>query len=85
MSDPVNLLLPQFLEWIAHRPRTYADVMEAWRTSCPRLPVWENAVGDGLVAFRNVDGQAMTERSIVLTRRGQAALKAAKAHACVSD
>jgi hypothetical protein len=39
----------QLLAWIAEGPRTYAETMEAWRTSCPRLSVWEDAVADGLV------------------------------------
>ncbi len=37
------------LEWIARRPRPYAEVMDAWRTSCPRLPIWEDAVDAGFV------------------------------------
>jgi D-3-phosphoglycerate dehydrogenase len=36
-------LVLDLLEWVAARPRTYAEVMDAWRTSCPRLPVWEDA------------------------------------------
>jgi len=39
----------QFLRWVAERARTYADVMEACRTSCPRQSVWEDAQADGLV------------------------------------
>jgi hypothetical protein len=42
-----NLL--EFLEWVAAHPRTYSETMDAWRTSCPRLPVWEDAVDGGLV------------------------------------
>ena len=43
-------LVLDLLEWVASRPRTYSEVMDAWRTSCPRLPVWEEAVDMGLVA-----------------------------------
>jgi hypothetical protein len=43
MSDPVDALVLDLLEWIGPQPRPYAEVMEAWRTSCPRLPVWEDA------------------------------------------
>jgi hypothetical protein len=39
----------QLLAWIAERPRTYRETMEAWKSSCPRLTVWEDAVADGLV------------------------------------
>ena len=42
-------LVADLVEWIAKQPRSYADVMEAWRTSCPRFPVWEGAVDLGLV------------------------------------
>jgi hypothetical protein len=42
-------LLLDLLEWIAREPRSHADVMDAWRTSCPRLPVWEEATDRGFV------------------------------------
>ncbi len=45
----VTSLTLQLLAWIAERDRTYAQTMEAWKTSCPRLTVWEDAVADGLV------------------------------------
>jgi hypothetical protein len=37
------------LEWISARPRTYEEVLEAWRTSCPRLSIWEDACINGLI------------------------------------
>lgn len=49
MSDTVDALILDLLEWVAAEPRTYAEVMEAWRTSCPRLPVWEDASDRGYV------------------------------------
>jgi hypothetical protein len=39
MSDTVDTLVLDLLEWIGPHPRPYAEVPEAWRTSCPRLPV----------------------------------------------
>jgi hypothetical protein len=39
----------QMLEWIAERPRSHAETIEVWKTSCPRLAVWEDALADGLV------------------------------------
>ncbi|MGD1878741.1 MAG: hypothetical protein ACFB13_14740 [Kiloniellaceae bacterium] len=48
-------LILDLVEWVARQPRPYSQVMEAWRTSCPRLPVWEDAVDRGLVA-RRADG-----------------------------
>ena len=43
MSNPVDALILDLLEWIGKSGRPYTEVMEAWRTSCPRLPVWEEA------------------------------------------
>lgn len=43
MSDTVESLVLDLLEWIGPGTRPYEEVMEAWRTSCPRLPVWEEA------------------------------------------
>jgi len=48
-SDPVEALILDFIEWLAATPRDYAETMAAWRTSCPRLPVWEEAVERGFV------------------------------------
>jgi hypothetical protein len=47
-----NALTAQLLAWIAERPRSYAETMEAWRTTCPRLTIWEDAVDRGYVARR---------------------------------
>jgi hypothetical protein len=65
-------LVLDLIEWIACRPRAYAEVMDAWRTSCPRLPVWEDALDLGLVACHRKDG-AMIVR---LTPAGRALLDA---------
>jgi len=43
-------LVLDLVQWVARQPRPYAEVMEAWRTSCPRFPVWEDAVGLRLLA-----------------------------------
>jgi len=56
MTDPVQALVLDLVEWVAARPRTYAEVMEAWRTSCPRLTVWEDAVDRGLLVRTAVIG-----------------------------
>ena len=48
-------LILDLLEWVAAKPRTYVDVMEAWRTSCPRLTIWEDAVHLGFVACEHRD------------------------------
>lgn len=50
-------LMVDLVEFVARKPRTYAEVMDAWRTSCPRLTIWEDAVDYGFVARR---GQTVT-------------------------
>jgi hypothetical protein len=52
MSEPVDALILDLLEWMGPSPRPYTEVMDAWRTSCPRLPVWEEANERGLVERR---------------------------------
>ena len=52
MADTLTPLILDLLEGLATRPRPYAEVMDAWRTSCPRLPVWEEANARGLVVHR---------------------------------
>ena len=58
MSDPVESLILDLLEWIGPRPRPYAEVLEAWRTSCPRLPVWEEANKRGFIDHFHEPGHA---------------------------
>ena len=50
MSDPIEALILDLLEALAPEPRAYSEVMEAWRTSCPRLPVWEEANDRGFIS-----------------------------------
>ncbi len=61
----------QFLDYIADG-RTYGETMEAWRSTCPRMPIWEDAVRHGLVRIEN--GGAMNSSRIVLTAEGTARL-----------
>jgi len=72
MSDALRYLTIQFLAWVAERPRTYAETMEAWRTSCPRLSVWEDATLAGLVCL---EGGPDRQTLVRLTPAGQAALE----------
>jgi len=72
-KPPVSALTEQFLTWVSSSPRSYAEAMEAWRTSCPRMTVWEDAIRDGLVRLER--GGSMQEARVVLTARGQAALE----------
>ena len=57
MSEPVDDLILDLLEWMGPAPRRYDDVLEVWRTSCPRLPVWEEARDRGYVARCREPGQ----------------------------
>lgn len=52
MSEGLEALILDLLAWIGPRPRPYAEVMDAWRTSCPRLPVWEEATSRRYVVRR---------------------------------
>ncbi|MFZ0424019.1 MAG: hypothetical protein WAL80_14175 [Xanthobacteraceae bacterium] len=75
-SPSPSLIMLQFLTWVADRPRSYTQAMEAWRSTCPRLSVWEDAIIEGLVRIEND-----THRTVGLTERGRAVLETAKAHA----
>jgi hypothetical protein len=68
-TAPASLVL-DFLEWLAAGPKPYAEVMEAWRTSCPRLTVWEDAVDAGYVV-RRAGGGGVT---VALTAEGRSFL-----------
>jgi hypothetical protein len=59
MTDPVEALILDLLDWLTLRDRTYEEVMAAWRTSCPRLPVWEEANDRGLIMREEVNGNSM--------------------------
>ena len=72
MSDPTIALTRQMLEWIASRPRTYAEVVEVWRTSCPRLSIWEDALADGLIIVERSPG--MNGDRVVISALGLAVL-----------
>jgi len=55
----VDALIFDLLEWLASDGRTYEEVIDIWRTSCPRLPVWEDAKDRGFVAQENFNGREM--------------------------
>jgi hypothetical protein len=72
-DSPAGHLTLQFLAWIGEAPRTYGEAMEAWRTSCPRLSIWEDALQAGLIEVRH-DRCALREATVALTDRGRALL-----------
>ncbi len=65
-------LLPQFLAWVAAKPRSYDQAMEAWRSNCPRMSIWEDSLAEGLVRV-DADG------TVALTEAGQRRLAASDA------
>jgi hypothetical protein len=60
----------ELLTWVENRPRTYADVVDAWKSNCPRYAVWDDAVTEGLVR--------VIRSQVQLTDAGRAALNGAK-------
>ena len=74
MTDPKDALVLDLVEWVAVRPRPYGEVMEAWRTSCPRLTVWEDAVDQGVVACEQQDGAGTI---VKITQKGRELLRKA--------
>jgi hypothetical protein len=68
MPDPVDALILDLLEWIGPRPRPYREVMDAWRTSCPRLPVWEDANVRGYIEHQHTQG---TQAMVAVSAKGR--------------
>jgi hypothetical protein len=77
LSDPVADLILDLLTWIGPGSRPYAEVMAAWRTSCPRLPVWEDANELGFIARHHEAGAGAL---ITLTVLGREHLARHRAH-----
>jgi len=77
MGDPtVAGMILDLLEWLAIRDRSYEEVMDAWRTSCPRLPVWEEANDQGLVMNEEIQGRCIVRiTSAGLALLGQRRIK----------
>ena len=48
MTDPLEPLVSDLVAWVGKR-RRYTEVMDAWKTSCPRLSIWEDALADRLI------------------------------------
>jgi D-3-phosphoglycerate dehydrogenase len=71
MSDSVEALILDLLEYVAIKERTYDDVLEAWHTSCPKLPVWEEANDRGLITRERANGSAVVR----ITAAGTALLR----------
>src|SRR5438105_4371414 len=61
MSEIADPLVLDFVEWIAREPRFYAEVVATWRTSCPRLTIWEDASDRGSVVVHEVDERGVID------------------------
>ena len=72
MGDTLESLILDLLAWLAPRERSYEEVIDAWRTSCPKFPVWEDANDRGLVAKVRVGDGLMVR----ITASGVAHLRA---------
>ena len=72
IRNDLDPLILDLLEWIGRESRTYADVIDAWRTSCPRLTVWEDAMDRGFAVREHTRGR---EVMIALTAAGRAFLR----------
>jgi hypothetical protein len=68
MSTTVGNPTLEFLRWLEISPRTYAETMEAWQTSCPRFSTWEDSLIDGLVCVE-------ADSIVTLTPQGRAILE----------
>lgn len=75
MPDPVDALVLDLLESIGKGARPYAEVIEAWRTSCPRLPVWEEAQSRGFIEHRF---DSNSGKVVLVSERGLRHLGAAR-------
>jgi hypothetical protein len=67
-------IMVQFLAWVVAAPRDYGQTMDAWRTSCPRLSVWEDAMADGLVCMESARAKPQSRLAVRLTERGRTLL-----------
>jgi hypothetical protein len=74
MSDSTEALTMQFLAFVAEGGRAYGEVMEAWRTSCPRMSIWEDALIEGLVQIEHAAGASREQSRVTLTVSGRARL-----------
>ncbi len=65
MIDAVDALILDLLEWLATGEKSYEEVMGAWRTSCPRLPVWEDANDRGFITTEHANGRLIVRISLL--------------------
>ena len=72
MAEVADPLVLDFVEWIAREPRLYSEVVATWRTSCPRLTIWEDAADRGYVARESIAGVGLI---VTVTDEGEQILR----------
>lgn len=80
-TNPAHYLTLQFLTWLEESPRSYGEAMDAWRTSCPRLSIWEDALRDGLIERKPGladDAGKLRDFGIAVTPAGRKLLASSK-------
>jgi hypothetical protein len=77
MTNTVENLILDLVEWVVRGERTYQETMDAWRTSCPRLPIWEDATELGLLETAVANGRSVVRA----TPAGLAFLRAKRPNA----
>ncbi|CAB3665096.1 hypothetical protein LMG24238_01792 [Paraburkholderia sediminicola] len=75
MHDPIEPLILDLLEWIGPGARPYSEAIEVWRTSCPRLPIWEDAFARGYLTRTHSPGSVA---EVALSEAGAAYLRASR-------
>ena len=73
MTEAADPLVLDFVEWIARGPRAYSEVIGAWKTSCPRLTIWEDAAERGYVTRETISGFGIV---VTVTEEGEKLLRA---------
>jgi hypothetical protein len=72
MAETADPLVLDFVEWVAREPRLHAEVVAIWRTSCPRLTIWEDAAEAGYVARDTIAGFGLI---VAVTEDGERLLR----------
>jgi hypothetical protein len=82
MTTTCDPLVFDLVQWVAREPRTYAEVIDAWKTSCPRLTVWEDAIDQGFITRKSIGARGTI---VVLTGAGRALLETQAAISAEKD
>jgi len=73
VTEPADPLVLDFVEWVAREPRAYSEVIGTWKTSCPRLTIWEDAADCGYVGRETIAGFGLV---VTVTEDGEKLLRA---------